>query len=76
MVGLGRASTIRNKTPDLHLEINESDIHPEDIELLSRELNLRETTSATLDALVHTFGHERWFTRVQEYEGRLGDRER
>ena len=62
VVGLGRASMIRNKTPDLHLEINESDIHPEDIELLSRELNLRETTSATLDALVHTFGYERWFT--------------
>ena len=62
VVGLGRASTIRNKTPDLHLEINESDIHPEDIELLSHELNLRETTSATLDALVHTFGYDRWFT--------------
>jgi len=61
VVGLGRASTIRNKTPDLHLEINESDIHPEDFELLSRELNLRETTSATLDALVHTFGYDGWF---------------
>jgi hypothetical protein len=34
---------------------------PADIELLSRELNLRETTPTTLDALVKTFGAENWF---------------
>ena len=66
VVGLGRASTIRNKTPDLHLEINESDIRPEDIEMLTRELNLRETTAATLDALVHSFGHEGWFKAFKD----------
>ena len=60
VVALGRGSTIRNKTPDFHLELAESDIQPEDVELLSRELNLKETTATTLDALVHSFGRQRW----------------
>ncbi len=61
VVALGRNSTIRDHTPDFHLELHESDIQPEDIEMLTRELNLRETTPTTLDALVHSFGHENWF---------------
>ena len=61
VVGLGRDTTIRRHTPDFHLEINESDIQPEDIELLTRELNLKETTSTTLEALLHSFGPVRWF---------------
>ena len=39
-----------------------SDIQPVDIELLTRELNLKETTPTTLDALVTTFGQESWFS--------------
>lgn len=66
VVGLGRKSTIRGKTPDLTLEINESDIQPADIELLSRELNLRDTTSTTLDALIHSFGAARWFSEFKK----------
>ena len=66
VVGLGRKSTIRGKTPDLTLEINESDIQPADIELLSRELNLRDTTSTTLDALIHSFGPARWFSEFKK----------
>ena len=65
VVGLGRASTIRGKTPDFHLEINESDIQPEDIELLSRELNLRDTTPTTLDALIHSFSPATWFAEFK-----------
>jgi energy-coupling factor transporter ATP-binding protein EcfA2 len=61
VVGLGRASTIRGKTPDFHLEFTESEIQPQDIELLSGELNLRDTTPTTLDALIHSFGPEKWF---------------
>ncbi|MEA4910459.1 MAG: ATP-binding protein [Chloroflexi bacterium] len=61
VVGLGRSTSIRGQMPDFHLEIGESDIQPEDIELLTRELNLKETTSTTLDALVHTFGRASWF---------------
>lgn len=66
VVGLGRKSTIRGKTPDLTLEINESDIQPADIELLARELNLRDTTSTTLDALIHSFGAANWFKEFKK----------
>jgi len=60
MVGLGRDRTVRGMVPDFHLEIAEKDITPADIEMLTRELNLRETTPTTLSALVHEF-HENWF---------------
>ncbi len=61
VVSLGRGATIRQHTPDFNLEFAMSDIQPEDIELLTRELNLKETTPTTLDALVATFGRENWF---------------
>jgi len=61
VVGLGQGVTIREQIPDFNLEIGTSDIRPVDIELLSRELNLRETTPTTLDALVKSFGSDRWF---------------
>ncbi|NLG96239.1 MAG: ATP-binding protein [Chloroflexi bacterium] len=60
MVGLGRDSTVRGMVPDFQLEIAMSDITPADIEMLTRELNLRETTPTTLSALVHEF-HRDWF---------------
>jgi len=66
VVGLGRDTTIRKHVPDFHLEITESDIQPEDIELLTRELNLRETTSTTLEALLHSFGPANWFRSFRE----------
>ncbi len=61
VAGLCRGAHIRQHNPDFHLEFNESDIQPQDIEMLTRELNLRETTPTTLEALVQTFGPERWF---------------
>jgi DNA helicase HerA-like ATPase len=61
VVGLGKGSQIRGQNPDFNLEIAMSDISPEDIELLTRELNLKETTPTTLDALVATFGRQNWF---------------
>jgi hypothetical protein len=60
MVGLGRGATIRGNHPDFTLEIAEADITPEDILMLSQELNLRETTPTTLEALRSSFG-EGWF---------------
>jgi hypothetical protein len=65
VVGLGRSSSIRGKTPDFHLEFLESEILPQDVELLSGELNLRDTTPTTLDALIHSFGAERWFSEFK-----------
>jgi len=61
MVGLGRGATIRGEQPDYTLEIAESDITPEDLIMLSQELNLRETTPTTLEALRTSFGYESWF---------------
>ena len=61
VVGLGKGTLIRNQMPDFHLEIAMKDIQPEDIELLTRELNLKETTPTTLDALVGSFGRDNWF---------------
>lgn len=61
IVALGRGAAIRSQTPDFHLEIAESDIVPSDIEMLTQELNLKETTPATLEALVSTYGPRNWF---------------
>jgi hypothetical protein len=61
VVGLGSGTLIRKQQPDFHLEIAMKDIQPEDIELLTRELNLKETTPTTLDALVGSFGRDNWF---------------
>ena len=65
MVGLGRGATIRGKQPDYTLEIAEADILPEDILMLSGELNLRETTPTTLEALRASF-REGWFHTFKE----------
>jgi len=64
VVGLGAGTTIRNSTPDFNLEITMADITPADIELLTRELNLKETTPTTLHALVTSFGRD-WFLRFK-----------
>jgi hypothetical protein len=61
VVGLGSGALIRGQAPDFNLEIAMKDIRPADVELLSGELNLRDTTPTTLDALVTAFGPENWF---------------
>jgi DNA helicase HerA-like ATPase len=66
VVGLGQGAQIRGQTPDFNLELAMGDIQPGDIELLTRELNLRETTPTTLDALVKTFGPDKWFKAFRE----------
>jgi DNA helicase HerA-like ATPase len=66
VVGLGQGAQIREQTPDFNLEIAMADIQPEDIELLTRELDLKETTPTTLDALVTDFGRERWFAEFRQ----------
>jgi uncharacterized protein len=62
VVGLGAGAQVRGQVPDFNMEISMKDITPEDVELLSRELNLKETTPTTLEALVTTFGRENWFS--------------
>ena len=60
VIGLGAGAKIRSAAPDFNLEIAEKDISTSDIELLSRELDLKETTATTLDALYNSFKRE-WF---------------
>ena len=65
VVGLGGGAKIRNQAPDFNLEIAERDISPADIELLTRELNLKETTPTTLDALWNSF-KDRWVSEFKD----------
>jgi hypothetical protein len=64
VVGLGAGATIRGQAPDFNLEIAMSDISSSDIEMLTRELNLKETTPTTLNALYTSF-RERWFAEFR-----------
>ncbi len=66
VVGLGAGAAIRGNPPDFNLVLSESDIQPADIELLARELNLRETTPTTLSALVQEFGRDKWFHEFKQ----------
>ena len=65
VVGLGAGAKIRNsQTPDFNLEIAMRDISPADVEMLSRELNLKETTPTTLNALYNSFKSD-WFVHFK-----------
>ncbi|MEK6222214.1 MAG: ATP-binding protein [Chloroflexota bacterium] len=66
IVGLGGGSQIRGNTPDFNLEIKAGDIQPADIEMLTRELNLKETTSTTLEALLTTYGRDNWYQAFRD----------
>ena len=66
VVGLGGGAKIRGQAPDFNLEIPSYRDLPEDIEMLTRELNLKETTPTTLEALVNTFGRKDWFREFRE----------
>src|SRR5215216_226033 len=61
VVGLGAGSTIRGQVPDFNLELSASDISTSDIEALTQELNLKETTPTTLNALYASF-KDNWFS--------------
>lgn len=68
VVGLGGGAQIRGTPPDFNLEIPTSAILPPDIEMLTRELNLKETTPTTLEALVTSFGRENWFRSFRDLQ--------
>ncbi len=67
VVGLGAGTTIRTRTPDFNLEIAMTDISSADIELLTQELNLKETTPTTLEALYTEF-RQNWFSAFRQME--------
>ncbi|MGV8025940.1 MAG: ATP-binding protein [Anaerolineaceae bacterium] len=64
VVSLGGGRNIHGNNPNFHVEIADSDIEPADIEMLTSELNLKETTSTTLAALVSSFG-KNWFSEFK-----------
>jgi hypothetical protein len=65
VVGLGAGAKIRSsQTPDFNLEIAMHDISAADVEMLSRELNLKETTPTTLNALYTSFKND-WFAHFK-----------
>jgi hypothetical protein len=64
VVGLGQGAQIRSQAPDFNLEIAKEDITPADVEMLTRELNLKETTPTTLEALLNDF-HRDWLASFQ-----------
>jgi len=65
IVGLGGDAKIRDTVPDFNLVLGYRDITTADIELLTRELNLKETTPTTLDALATSFPGG-WFKAFKE----------
>lgn len=67
VVALGQNAIIRGRSPDFNLVLGERDLEPEDVEMLTRELNLKETTPTTLSALVQSFG-ENWFHEFRHME--------
>ena len=74
IVGLGADATIRGEAPDFNLVLSYADVTPEDVLLLSRELDLRDTTPTTLEALVSSFGHDGWYKAFKGNEDRFGHR--
>ena len=64
IVGLGGDATVRGRGTDFTLELSMSDISSADIEMLTHELNLKETTPTTLNALYMSFRSD-WFRRFK-----------
>jgi hypothetical protein len=64
LVALGRGSSFPGAQIDFNLEFAERDIQTSDIEMLTRELNLKETTPTTLAALEREFGPH-WFSQFK-----------
>jgi len=65
-VGVGAGAAIRGSVPEFNLVLGYRDLLPEDIELLTLELNLKETTPTVLDALKQSFGSDHWFKAFKE----------
>lgn len=63
---LGRGGRINGMLPDFDLMIEYSDVTPADVQMLTRELNLRETTATTLFALEKSFGQDKWLQTFME----------
>lgn len=70
---LGTGTLINGLKPDFDLVIEYGDVTSEDVLMLSRELNLRDTSATTLAALERSFGKENWFSSFMELRNGEGE---
>ena len=70
---LGSGGKVGGNHPDYDLMLEYSDVTPEDVQMLTRTLNLRDTTATTLFALEKSFGRERWLQSFMELKTGLGE---
>lgn len=70
---LGSGSRVSGNHPDYDLMLEYSDVTPEDVMMLTRTLNLRDTTATTLFALEKSFGRERWLQSFMELKTGIGE---
>ncbi len=67
VAALGKGAMVRGKAPDFTLEIAYSEIEVSDIEMLSSELKLTDTSQSTLNALFRSFRDD-WFAKFIKLE--------
>ena len=70
---LGTGGKVGGNHPDYDLMLEYSDVTPEDVQMLTRTLNLRDTTATTLFALEKSFGREHWLQSFMELKTGLGE---
>ena len=70
---LGTGAMINGLKPDFDLVIEYSDVTTEDVLMLTKELNLRDTTQTTLSALERYFGKDNWFRSFMELKNGEGE---
>jgi hypothetical protein len=67
VAALGKEAKVRVNSPDFTLELGMNEFTAADIELIASQLNLTETASITLGALMRDFGRD-WFKRFIELD--------
>ena len=66
VAALGKGATVGTHTPDFTLELALSDFGTADISMLAGKLNLTDTATATLNALVRSFNERSWFAEFMK----------
>ena len=70
---LGTGGKVGGNHPDYDLMLEYSDVTPEDVQMLTRTLNLRDTTATTLFALEKSFGRDHWLQSFMELKPGIGE---
>ncbi|MBQ6502388.1 MAG: DUF87 domain-containing protein [Flexilinea sp.] len=70
---IGTGGKVGGNHPDYDLMLEYSDVTPEDVQMLTRTLNLRDTTATTLFALEKSFGRDHWLQSFMELKPGIGE---